>query len=506
MTAVDGVGMSRLWQTKSVEQSIADTTEPGHQLRRTLSAWDLTVFGVAVVIGAGIFTLAASTAGDLAGPAVSLSFVLAAVACGLAALCYAEFASTVPVAGSAYTYAYATFGEFIAWILGWDLVLEFSLASAVVAKGWSTYLEQAAAQVGLVVPTMISVGGIVIDWGAIIVVLALAVVLATGTKMSARFSAAITALKVAVVLLVIVVGVGYVNTDNYTPFVPPSIPAEGGANGLHASLFAFVMGDIGSDYGWFGVLAGASIVFFAFIGFDIVATTAEETRNPQRDMPRGILWSLLIVTVLYIATSLVMTGMRPFSDLATTPDGQRSTLATTFTEMGVDWAAAVIAFGALAGLTTVVMVLMLGQIRVLFAMSRDRLLPASWSRTRENGVPVRATLGVAVFIAILAGFFQAGALEEMVNVGTLFAFVLVAAGVLVLRRRRPDLKRGFRTPLVPLVPILAILACVWLMVNLTVLTWLRFAAWMIIGLFVYFAYGYRKAKLGRDTASTAVDQ
>jgi APA family basic amino acid/polyamine antiporter len=497
------MAMSRLWQTKSVEQSIADTDEPGRQLKKTLGSWDLTVFGVAVVIGAGVFTLAASTAGDKAGPAVILSFVLAAIACGLAALCYAEFASTVPVAGSAYTFSYAVFGELIAWVIGWDLVLEFSVASAVVSKGWSGYLQQAAAQVGVDIPTTVSVGALSIDWGSILVVAALTVVLAVGIKMSARVSAVITALKVTVVLLVIVVGIGYIVPANFTPFIPTSTPAEAGSSGLDMSLFAFLLGDVGTKYGWFGVLAGASIVFFAFIGFDIVATTAEETRNPQRDLPRGIFGSLAIVTVLYIGTALVITGMQPYQKLATKVDPDtgeeiKSNLATAFAALGVDWAATIIAFGALAGLTTVVLVLMLGQIRVLFAMSRDRLMPGSWSVTGSRGTPVRITLGIGALVAVLAGFFPAGDLEEMVNVGTLFAFVLVSIGVIVLRRKRPDLNRGFRTPWVPLVPILSVVACVWLMINLSLLTWVRFVAWMILGLVVYFCYGYHRSKLGRD--------
>ena len=495
--------MSRLWRTKSVEQSIADTDEPGHQLNRTLGALDLTVFGVAVVIGAGIFTLAASTAGDRAGPAVTISFLIAATACGLAALCYAEFASTVPVAGSAYTFSYAVFGEFIAWIIGWDLVLEFSVAAAVVAKGWSQYLVQSATQLGFDLQAVVTVAGLSLDWGAIVIVVALTIVLASGIRMSARVSTVITLIKVAVVLLVIVVGIGYVESSNYTPFVPPSQPAEPGASGLDASLFAYVLGDIGSTYGWFGVLAGASIVFFAFIGFDVVATTAEETRNPQRNMPRGIIGSLVIVTILYLATALVITGMQPYTALATHPDPRTgepvtANLATAFAANGVDWAATVIAFGALAGLTTVVLVLMLGQIRVLFAMARDRLLPGSWSRTTAGGTPVRITVGIGVFVVVLAGVLPSEKLEEMVNVGTLFAFVLVSVGVIVLRRTRPDLNRGFRAPWVPVVPVLAVIACLWLMVNLTVMTWLRFLVWMAIGLAIYFGYGYHRSKLGRD--------
>jgi APA family basic amino acid/polyamine antiporter len=482
---------SGLWRTKSIEQSIADTDEPGSRLHKNLGALDLTVFGVAAAVGAGIFVFAAQQAGDTAGPAVSLSFVLAAIACGFAVLCYAELASTVPVAGSAYTYSYATFGEFIAWIIGWDLVLEFSVGGAVLAKAWSVYLSDVA---GGVLTTTIDVGAIAIDWGALLVVGVLTVVLAVGIKLSSRVSQVITAIKIAVVLLVIAVGIGYVNVSNYTPYIPPARP---GANsgGSEQSLLSLLSGAEGSTYGIFGVLAAASVVFFAFIGFDIVATTAEEARNPQRDMPRGIIGSLVIVTVLYVAVALVITGMQPYTALATTPAGDTATLATAFANVGLPWIAEIIGLGALAGLTTVAMILMLGQIRVLFAMSRDGLLPRALARTGQRGTPVRATLGVGVIVGVVAAFFPINRLEEMVNVGTLFAFVLVSAGVLVLRRTRPDLPRGFRTPLVPLVPMLAILSCLWLMLNLSVSTWIRFLIWLAIGLVVYFAYGARKSRL-----------
>jgi basic amino acid/polyamine antiporter, APA family len=486
-----------LWRTKSVEQSIADTDEPDTKLRKDLTAWDLTVFGVAVVIGAGIFTVTASTAGNIAGPAVVLAFVISAIACGLAALCYAEFASTVPVAGSAYTFSYATFGEFVAWIIGWDLILEFALAAAVVAKGWSAYLSQVFSLFGVTVPTTVQLGPVEFDWGTVLIVLLLGTLLALGTKLSSRFSQVITAIKVAVVLLVIIVGIGYIKAANYTPFIPPSVPAAAGAGDLDQSLFSLIAGGQSSSFGVFGLLAAASVLFFAFIGFDIVATTAEETRNPQRNVPRGILGSLAIVTVLYVAVSLVLTGMEPYGKLATGADGVKKTLATAFADNGVDWAATVIALGALAGLTTVVMVLLLGQTRVLFAMSRDGLMPGALAKTGKHGTPIRATVVVIVAVAVAGGFFPSGRLEEMVNVGTLFAFVLVSAGVVVLRRSRPDLPRGFRTPWVPVVPVLAILACLWLMLNLAAATWIRFLVWMVVGAALYFLYGARKSVLGR---------
>jgi APA family basic amino acid/polyamine antiporter len=497
-----------LWRTKSVEQSIADTDEPDSKLRRELSTWDLTVFGVAVVIGAGIFTLTARTAGDLTGPSVSLAFVLAGIACGLAALCYAEFASTVPVAGSAYTFSYATFGEFLAWIIGWDLVLEFSVAAAAVAKGWSDYLNVV---LGYIVgydadatkATTITIAGIDVDWGALVLITVLATLLVMGTKLSSRFSLVITAIKVTIVLFVVVLGLFYVKASNYGPFIPEGQPGTAGTSGVDQSLFSLLAGGSSSTFGIFGLLAGASLVFFAFIGFDIVATTAEETRNPQRSVPRGILGSLAIVTVLYVAVSVVVVGMVSYQELATGPGpNDRKNLATAFSVNGVDWAANIISIGALAGLTTVVLVLMLGQVRVLFAMSRDGLLPRGLAHTGSHGTPVRATVLVSVLIAFAAAFFPATKLEEMVNVGTLFAFILVSAGVIVLRRSRPDLPRAFRVPWVPVVPILAILACLWLMLNLTVLTWLRFIAWMLLGVVIYFAYSRRNSLLGKGVPTS----
>ncbi|MGH3881062.1 MAG: amino acid permease [Actinophytocola sp.] len=491
-----------LWRTKSVEQSIADTDEPESRLRKNLSAWDLTVFGVAVVIGAGIFTLTARTAGDLAGPSVSLAFVLAAIACALAALCYAEFASTVPVAGSAYTFSYATFGEFLAWIIGWDLVLEFAVGSAAVATGWSTYLQTVLGYLfGDGVTTSFDVGGLTVNWGALLLIIALTVLLAVGTKLSSRVSMVITAIKVAIVLFVILFGLSFVKAANYTPFVPSGESGESASTGVDQSVFSWLAGGSSSAFGVFGLLAGASLVFFAFIGFDVVATTAEETKNPKHAVPRGILGSLAIVTVLYVATALVVTGMVPYTDLATGDDGESKTLATAFALNDVDWAANLISIGALAGLTTVVMVLMLGQIRVLFAMSRDGLLPRGLARTGERGTPVRATILVGGLVAAAATFFPAGKLEEMVNVGTLFAFVLVSAGVMVLRRTHPDLQRGFRVPALPVIGVAAILACLWLMLNLTILTWLRFFAWMVLGVVVYFVYSRRHSVLGRRGAS-----
>ena len=487
--------MANRWRMKSVEQSIADTDEPDTRLRRDLNWWDLVVFGVAVVIGAGIFTVTASTTGDITGPAIWVSFVIAAGTCALAALCYAEFASTLPVAGSAYTFSYATFGEFLAWIIGWNLLLELAIGAAVVAKGWSSYLGSVFGFAG----GTTNFGSIDLDWGALLIVAGVATLIALGTKLSSRFSAAVTAIKVSVVLLVVVVGAFYIKGSNYSPFIPK--PESGHeASGINQSVLSLLTGAHSSHYGWYGVLAGASIVFFAFIGFDIVATMAEETKRPQRDVPRGILASLAIVTVLYIAVSVVLSGMVSYTQLKTVSGGKQANLATAFTANGVNWASTIIAIGALAGLTTVVMVLMLGQCRVLFAMARDGLLPRALAKTGSRGTPVRITVLVALVVAATASVFPIGKLEEMVNVGTLFAFVLVSAGVIVLRRTRPDLERGFQAPGVPWLPIASICACAWLMLNLTALTWVRFGVWLVVGTAIYLGYGLGHSVQGRRQA------
>jgi basic amino acid/polyamine antiporter, APA family len=491
--------MAGRWRTKSVEQSIADTDEPGTQLRKNLTTRDLVVFGVSVVIGAGIFTVTASTAGEITGPAIWVSFLIAAATCGLAAVCYAEFASTLPVAGSAYTFSYATFGEFLAWIIGWNLVLELAMGAAVVAKGWSSYLGTVFG----VVDGTITFGSVNLDWGAVLIVALVAILLALGTKLSSNVSAVITTIKVSVVLFVVVAGAFYMKAANFSPFIPPEHADQAGA-GVDQSVLSLLTGAHTSHYGWYGVLAGAAIVFFAFIGFDIVATMAEETKRPQRDLPRGILATLAIVTVLYVAVSVVLSGMVPYTDLGVTSDGRHANLATAFAANGLHWASGIISIGALAGLTTVVLVLMLGQCRVLFAMSRDGLLPRQLAATGAHGTPVRITALVALLVAASALVFPMGKLEEMVNVGTLFAFVLVSAGVIVLRRTRPDLQRGFRTPWVPVLPIASVCACLWLMLNLTGLTWIRFAVWMVAGVVIYVGYGRRYSVLAnRLSASEA---
>lgn len=484
--------MAGRWRTKSVEQSIADTDEPSTRLRKDLTWWDLVVFGVSVVIGAGIFTVTASTTGDITGPAIWVSFLIAASTCALAALCYAEFASTLPVAGSAYTFSYATFGEFLAWVIGWNLVLELAIGAAVVAKGWSSYLGTVFGFGG----GTANLGSFSLDWGALLIVALVATLCALGTKLSSRFSAVVTGIKVSVVVLVVIVGAFYIKAENYSPFIPK--PEAGHHDGgLDQSVLSLLTGASGSHYGWYGVLAGASIVFFAFIGFDIVATMAEETKDPQRNVPKGILASLGVVTLLYVAVSVVLSGMVSYTQLRTVPGSGSTNLATAFKANGLYWASGIISVGALAGLTTVVMVLILGQCRVLFAMARDGLLPQQLARTGSRGTPVRITVLVAVVVAATASVFPITKLEEMVNVGTLFAFVLVSAGVIVLRRMRPDLQRGFRAPWVPLLPIASVVACFWLMLNLTALTWIRFGVWLLLGTAIYVGYGRRHSVQGR---------
>jgi basic amino acid/polyamine antiporter, APA family len=482
-------------RVKSVEDSIRDTEEPEHQLRRNLSALDLTVFGVGVIIGTGIFVLTGVVAKSDAGPAVAISFVIAGIVCGLAAICYAEFASTVPVAGSAYTFSYATLGETVAWIIGWDLVLELALGAATVSVGWSGYFNQLLGDLGIPLPASIAGETATVNIPAIVIALIMTGVLILGIKLSSRVTAVIVAIKIVIVLLVIVVGVFYVKAANYTPFVPPSQPRPAGS-GLSAPLIQLLFGFTPSTFGVGGILAGAAIVFFAFIGFDIVATAAEETKNPKRDLPRGIIGSLAICTLLYVAVSLVVVGMQHYTELSTT-----APLADAFRSVGLPFFSGVISVGALAGLTSVVMILMLGQSRVLFAMSRDHLLPPKLGAVHPRWrTPYKITIVTGVVVAVLAGFIPLSTLAELVNIGTLFAFVLVSIAVIILRRTRPDLHRSFRVPLVPVLPGLSVLASFYLMLNLPAETWIRFVIWMVIGIALYFVYGRRRSRLAAGGA------
>lgn len=485
--------MMRVMRTKSVEQSIADTDEPEFRLKKSLSALDLTVFGIGVVIGAGIFTLTGRAAHEVAGPAIVVSFVVAALACALAAMCYAEFASTVPVSGSAYTFSYASLGELFAWIIGWDLILEMFLGASVVAQGWSAYLGVLFEQLGMPIPAAIGYGGTV-DLMAILLVVVLGVLMTFGIKESLRVNLVLVAVKLFIVLFVIVAGILFVNPANWSPFVPESAPREA-ASGLTQPLLQFLSGIEPAAFGVGGIFAGAALVFFAYIGFDVVATTAEETRNPQRDMPIGIIASLAICTVLYCAVALVVTGMVGYQDL-----DPAAALANAFAFHGQTWMATLISAGAVAGLTTVVLTLMIGATRIIFAMSRDALLPPRLAKVHTRfRTPWVISIVVTAIVAVVAGFTPIGLLEEMVNIGTLSAFVLVSVGVIVLRRRRPDLKRGFRVPLSPWLPALSAAICIYLMLNLTVETWLRFLVWLVLGFVIYFAYSMQRSRLGRDS-------
>lgn len=487
-----------LFRTKSVEQSIAETEEPEHRLKKNLGALDLTVFGVGVIIGAGIFVYTGLVAATHAGPAIALSFLIAGLACALAALCYAEFASTVPVAGSAYTFSYATFGELIAWVIGWDLVLEFTVGASALAAGFSGYLQNVLAGTPLEVPaSLASASDGIVNLPAVLISLLVAAVLIGGIKLSSRINQVIVAIKLGVVALVLVMGIGYIKAANYTPFIPPSQPTGGAEGGdfWKSPLITSIFGLEPAVFGIGGVIAGAAIVFFAFIGFDVVATTAEETRNPQRDVPIGILGSLAIVTVLYIAVCLVITGMQSYEDID--PE-DAAPLATAFDRAGVEWIGNVISIGATIGLTVVVLILMMGQTRVAFAMARDGLLPISLAKVHPKfGTPYRITAITGVGVALLSGFVDFATLGDLVSIGTLFAFVLVSVGVLVLRRTRPDLPRAFRTPGLGIVATLSVLLCFYLMLNLIGETWVRFLVWMAIGMVVYFAYGRSHSRLGR---------
>ncbi len=482
-----------LLRTKSIEQSIRDTEEPEHQLRKRLGALDLTVFGIGVIIGTGIFVLTGKAAGVQAGPAVALSFVVAGVVCGLAALCYAEFASTVPVAGSAYTFSYATLGELVAWIIGWDLILELALGAATVAVGWSEYLVVVLEQVFGVKEVPSWLIGENFNLAAAGIVLILTAVICLGIKVSARINAVLVAVKLSIVLFVIIAGAFFIKVANYSPFIPPTGTKGAEAEAASPSLLQD-LGFAAGSFGVSGIFTAAALVFFAFIGFDIVATAAEETKKPQRDLPIGIIASLAICTALYVAVSLVVTGMVKFDKIDTA-----APLATAFEQVGRPGFATIISIGALAGLTTVMMILLLGQSRVFFAMSRDRLLPEGFSAVSPRfGTPLRTTILTGVVVAGLAGFVSLTTLAELVNIGTLFAFILVAIAVMILRRKQPDLKRAFRVPAVNIIAPLAVLASFYLMLNLPTGTWIRFAIWMALGFVFYFLYAQRNSRLNEN--------
>jgi len=447
-----------------------------NRLRRVLGPWSLTALGIGAIIGAGIFVLTGLAAHDFAGPGLMLSFVLAGLGCAFAGLCYAEFASMIPVAGSAYTYAYATMGELAAWIIGWDLILEYGMASSTVAYGWSKYLLQFLGLFGIHLPVFLtsdpfSVPGAWCNLPAALVVLAVTVILVIGIRESATFNAAMVALKLVVVLFVIALGSAHVDPANWQPFLP---------------------------YGFGGVARGAGYVFFAYIGFDSVSTHAEEARNPQRDVPIGIMASLLLCTVLYVAVAAVLTGMVPYQQIDI-----NAPLAAAFVHHGLSAAVFIISLGAVAGITSVLLVLMLSQPRVFFAMARDGLLPYSFFGTVHPRfrTPYKATILTGVVVALVAALFPIHALAEMVNIGTLFAFVVVCGAVWIMRHTNPHQRRPFRCPLVPLVPLLGILFNGGLMFSLGWHNWARLAIWLAVGLVIYFAYSRFHSRLAHGGSS-----
>ncbi len=469
-------------RTKSIEQILDDCNHPEHRLKKSLTVWDLTALGIGGIIGTGIFVLiGTAVVGDAhrpgAGPGIVLSFILSGLTCALAALCYAEFAAMIPAAGSAYTYSYATLGEFLAWITGWNLILEYGVACVVVAIGWSGYFNNILKLVGLELPVWAShppgsVEGGFLNLPAAVISLLVTAVLVLGVKESARTTGIIVVVKVAVVLFFIAVGLWSVEPANWSPFLP---------------------------YGFAGVGAAAAIVFFAYIGFDAVSTTAEEAHNPQRDLPIGIIASLGICTLLYVLVAAVLTGLVPYQQIDV-----HAPVAEALRVVGFRWGAALVAVGALAGITSVLFVMMIGQIRVFFAMSRDGLLGPWLSAVHPRyGTPHHATLLTGLAVAVLAALVPIGEAADMTNIGTLFAFALVCVGVLVLRRTRPTHPRPFRVPFMPWTPLLGMAACLGLMAFLPGLTWVRFAVWTVIGTAIYAGYGMKHSRMAHMSQPAA---
>ena len=484
---------SNLFKTKSIEQLVGDVEHGGRALRRSLSAWDLTLLGIGAIIGTGIFVLTGTAAANQAGPAITLSYLAAGLACAFAALCYAEFASMIPIAGSAYTYAYATLGEIVAWMIGWDLILEYAVGSLTVAIGWSGYMQRLMAGFGIELPVALAAPPPVglINLPAVIIVLLIMILLVIGVRESARFNAVMVAIKIAAVLFFLAAGATYVDLANLQPFTP---------------------------YGMPGVMAAAAVVFFAYIGFDAVSTTAEEAKNPQRDLPVGIIASLIICTILYLAVGAVLSGIVPVIQFRAaesalpgvamvTPEESvaflNAPVAYALQFIGQGWAAGLVSAGAVAGITSVLLVMLMSQPRIFFSMSRDRLLPQGVSKVHPRfGTPYITTIITCVLVAAFAGFTNIQAAGEMTSIGTLFAFVVVCAAVLVLRAKRPEAVRPFRVPFGPIFPVLGILSCSYLMLSLPVITWIRFLGWLDIGMIIYWLYGRRHSVLVNNAEVT----
>jgi APA family basic amino acid/polyamine antiporter len=480
-----------LWIKKPLDILMAEASEEGeHSLRRSLTATNLTLLGVGAIIGAGIFVLTGQAAAQYAGPAIVLSFVIAGFGCLFAGLCYAEFASMIPIAGSAYTYGYATLGEFMAWIIGWDLILEYLFAASTVSVGWSGYFVELMKEIGFAIPEKFAGAPLkwveadrafhwtssVVNLPAMGLIAVLTLLLVIGIKESARFNNIAVFIKLAIVLLVIGFGIKYVNTANWHPFIPENTGTFG-------------------HFGLSGVVRGSAVVFFAYIGFDAVSTAAQEAKNPQRDLPIGILGSLAICTVLYILMALVMTGLTPFMNLNVP---HPVFVAIDAAGPGLKWLTYFINIGAIAGLSSVVLVMLMGQPRIFYAMARDGLLPPVFGKVHPKfKTPYVATIITGAVAMVFGGLFPIDILGELVSIGTLLAFIIVCAGVLVLRYRSPDLKRPFKTPFVPLVPILGMGTCGFMMAFLPLTTWLRLGLWMAIGLCIYFFYGRHHSKLAQ---------
>lgn len=485
--------MANLFATKSLTKLMSESSDEHNSLKRTLGRWNLVSLGIGAIIGAGIFVLTGQAAANYSGPAVVISFMVAAIACAFAGLCYAEFASMIPIAGSAYTYAYATLGEFIAWIIGWDLILEYLFGASTVAVGWSGYVVSFLKDWGITVPQAISTApfaydtatgqwsstGAIVNFPAVFIILVMTTLLVTGIKESANFNNVIVFVKVIVILLFIAFGVSYVVPENWHPFIPEN------------------QGEFG-HFGWSGIFRAAGVIFFAYVGFDAVSTAAQEAKNPQKDMPWAILGSLAICTVIYVMVGLVMTGIVSYPQLN---DAAPVAVAVNTAGEGMSWLRMPIKIGAIAGLSSVVLVMLMGQPRIFFAMSRDGLLPASFSKVHPKyQTPYVTTIISGGVAALVAGLFPINILGELVSIGTLLAFVIVCGGILVLRYKRPEIHRPFKTPLFPVLPILGILSSLGVMATLPGDTWLRLIIWMVLGIVIYFAYGRKHSKVSNQPA------